>query len=303
MPMASRKYFYRLLWLAMVLPGLFAVIQLHAQKDAARSSVAQGASPIALRFDVVSIKLNRSRGGSESMESEQNSDSMTIRNMTLDWIIDNAYNFESWEQVSGLPEWAKTEKYDIAAKVADIDVNAFRKLTQEQRRTMLQAVLADAFKLKVHFESKEMPVYALVVGKNGPKVKLAVPGDTYANGLKFPSGTAAGADTLLPNGPGQFVGQGVSMAALAMMLTNLRVGRKVVDKTNLIGRYDFALQFNPTRTTSPPINGQLEALPVDEATAPSVFTAVQEQLGLKLVPTTGRAEWLIVDYVERPLVN
>jgi uncharacterized protein (TIGR03435 family) len=239
----------------------------------------------------------------ESMESPQNGDSMTIRNMTLEWIIDNAYNYERPELVSGLPGWAKTEKYDIAAKVADTDVNAFRKLTQEQRRTMLRAVLADKFKLKVHFEPKEMPIYALLVRKNGQKMKEATPGDTYAGGLRFPNGRAAGAGTLLPNGPGQIVGQGVQMAALALMLTRLGLGREVVDRTGLTGRYDFTLRFEPTYASRPVINGQPQALSEEEATAPSVFTAVQEQLGLKLEATKGVVEGLVVDHVEPPSGN
>ena len=259
--------------------------------------------PVGLKFDVVSVKLDRSGVDHASMQSPENGDGITIENLSLEWIIDNAYNYERPELVSGLPDWAKTDKYDVAAKVGEADVDAFRKLTQEQRRTMLQAVLAEAFKLKVHFEPREVPIFALVVGKYGPKMREAKPGDTYSGGLKFPNGAAAGGDILLPNGPGQFVGQGVSMQSLALMLTRIQLGREVVDRTGLTGRYDFTLRFAPTEAMRPVINGVMQGAPADQSGDPEIFTAVQEQLGLRLEPAKGSVEGLVIDHVERPAAN
>ncbi|MGA1984135.1 MAG: TIGR03435 family protein [Acidobacteriaceae bacterium] len=267
------------------------------------SGEAQHALPPGLKFDVVSARLDTSGVDHASMQSPQNGDGITIENLTLEWVIDYAYDFQRTELVSGLPEWAKTEKYDITAKVDGADVAAFGKLNQDQRRVMLQAVLEDQFKLKVHRAPMEIPVFALVVGKNGPKMKQAKPGDTYAGGLKFPNGAAAGGDILLPNGPGHFVGQGVSMQALALMLTRIQLGRQVVDRTGLTGKYDFTLRFAPTDAMRPVINGTMQGVPADQSDDPEIFTALQEQLGLRLVPAKAPVEGLVIDHVERPSQN
>lgn len=253
----------------------------------------------AMAFDVVSIKLDKSGVDSAAIESQQGSDAVSIRNLALEWIVDFAYNFDRPELVSGLPEWAKTDKYDIVAKVSGPEVDAFRKLDIGQRKLMLRALLEDRFQLKLHRELKESSVYALTVAKSGVKMKLATSGDTYANGPKYPNGRPAGADTLTPTAKG-LVGQGVQMEKLALMLSKIALGREVVDKTGLTGRYDFTLRFSPTEAMRPVINGQMQALTPDEEALPSVFTAVQEQLGLRLEPEKGQVEGLVVDHVERP---
>ena len=248
-------------------------------------------------FDVVSVKQTKMASDRETIESLPGGDGITIRNMTLQGIIDFAYDLRP-ELVSGLPEWAKTQKYDLLAKVADADVAAFHKLNLEQRRAMLLALLADKFQLKTYRESKELPIYALVVSKNGVKMKEAVSGDKYTNGIKLQDGTLAGAGTLMGS-----TGQGVPVSALVLMLSRLGLDRVVVDRTGLTGTYDFSLRFAPERGSIPVINGQPAAISAEDAAKPSIFTALQEQLGLKLEPTKGLVEELVVDHIQLPSEN
>jgi len=259
-----------------------------------------------LAFDVVSVRLVKTPSDHASIQSPQNGDGITIENLDLEDIIDYAYSFERPNMVTGMPEWTQHENYNIVAKVADADLPAFRKLNQADRKLMLQALLADKFQLKAHRVPREISIYALVVDKNGPKIaglKPATPGDTYPNGPKYPNGRLAGPGTITPNGMSGMTGQAAQMPALAVMLSRLGLGREVVDKTGLTGKYDFTLRFSPTDGSTPVINGQPAATSPDDATAPSIFTAVQEQLGLKLESTKGSVEGLVIDHVERPSQN
>jgi uncharacterized protein (TIGR03435 family) len=253
-------------------------------------------------FDVVSVRPTQIAADRTAIESPPNGDGITMRNVTVHEMIDYAYSFNHPELVSGLPEWAKTKNYDLVAKVAEANLAAFRKLNQQRRRQMLQAVLAERFQLKVHREPKEVPIYALVVGKKGAKMKEAAPADQYASGSKSEDGTPAGAGTLIPTAKG-LTGQAVQMATFALMLSRLNLGREVVDRTGLTGRYDFTLRCAPTEAMRPVINGQMQPVSEEDAALPSIFTAVQEQLGLKLESTKGMIEGLVIDHIEQPSEN
>jgi len=261
-----------------------------------------GVARPALGFDVVSVKRVTVPRDGASIESRPDSDGVTIRNLALEWIVDWAYDFTRPELVTGFPEWAKTDRYDVVAKVSDENVAAFRNLGQAERRLMMETMLEDRFGLKVHREPKQMEVYALVLGKAGVKMKVATPGDTYANGPKYPNGSAAGPGTLTPTGGG-IVGQAAQMEALALMLSKVALGREVVDETGLTGRYDFTLHFAPTEAMRPVINGQMAPLSAEDEAQPSVFTALQEQLGLRLESRKATVEGMVVDRVERPSEN
>ncbi len=165
-----------------------------------------------------------------------------------------------------------------------------RKLSEDQRRAerqhMLQALLANGFKLTIHRESKELSVYALVVSKDSPKFQEAKPGDTYANGVKGPDGHSGAGMMLMGNGT--LTGQGVPLTNLVRLLTR-ELGRTVIDKTGLTSKYDFTLKWTEERQApmfkgaegSPPGTG---SAPAPESSGPSIFTAVQEQLGLNSNP-------------------
>jgi uncharacterized protein (TIGR03435 family) len=188
--------------------------------------------------------------------------------------------------------------------------DALEKLSRDQRvlaqQQMLQALLGDRFRLTVHRETKELTTYTLVIAKGGPKLQEAKPGDTYPNGGTLPDGTHAGAgDMKGSQTSGDLRGQAVPVARLVQSLT-LMLGRPVSDKTELKGVYDFKLQFTPDDRLQPPSglapNARLPVPPAD-SNAPSLFDALQEQLGLKLESGKGPAEVIVIDHVERPSAN
>jgi uncharacterized protein (TIGR03435 family) len=169
---------------------------------------------------------------------------------------------------------------------------------------MLQPLLAERFKLKAHTETKQLPVYELIVAKGGPKLKEATPGDTYANGFKGPDGVGRGG--MMRMGRGQLTGQGVPITTLTNLLSQ-QLQRTVVDKTGLTGKYDLELNWTPEQGEGglgpPPGAASPQAEPAPDATGPSIFTALQEQLGLKLQSTKGPVETLVIDHAEMPSEN
>ena len=172
---------------------------------------------------------------------------------------------------------------------------------------MLQTVLADRFKLAFHWGTKELPVYALVVAKKGSQINEAKPGDNCPNGIKDLDGQGHG--DVMRFGRGLLVGQGVSIASLVRMLSQQQLGRHVVDKTELAGKYYFTLQWTPDVNQGGLLKGldggQQSAgnAASPDSSGPSLFTAIQEQLGLKLQPERDSVPILIIDHVETPSEN
>ena len=213
-------------------------------------------------------------------------DGLTATNGTVQMLIHAAYGVED-NQISGEPSWLNSDRYDIEAKMDSATVEALHKLNEDQgrleRQRMLQALLADRFKLAIHRETKELAVYALVVAKNGPKLQEARPGDTYPNGIKGPDGVARAG--FMRMGRGELTGQGLPMSSLVRLLTQ-QLGRTVADKTDLTGKYDFTLKWTPDENEGAmlkrPDTGQPGAVsaPPTDSSGPSIFTALQEQLGL-----------------------
>ena len=277
--------------------GLIAAIMpAFGQGDPAQAT----ATTKTLSFDVVSIKPDKSETGPFTIGFPADGDGLAITNIPLEYIIQFAYDFERGDLVSGMPDWAKSERYDIQTKVADVDLTTWRELSDTDRRVMVQAILADRFKLKVRREPKDLPIYELVVAKTGAKVKESKPGDPKE--VKGPDGSVIRG--MLHTGQGQFTAQDESMADLALNLSDY-ADRQVIDKTGLTGRYDFTLQFTPEPGHGPEYRGAagraLNASP--DSSGPSVYTAVQEQLGLKLEPGKSPVEGLVIDHVERPAGN
>jgi uncharacterized protein (TIGR03435 family) len=255
-----------------------------------------------LTFDVVSIKRNNSGTGNISMYSPTNGDGINLTNIALFDIVAYAYGIQSPDLLSGLPAWAKSERYDIQAKVADPDVAQFRSLNEAQRKRMIQGLLADQFKLKIHREPKSVGVYALIVAKSGPKMKEVKPGDPHPGGLKQADGTPMEGPALNGTGPGEETAQEVTMDFFAGSLSGL-AGRQVIDKTELKGAYDFKLRFSRDQQPAQINSGaESSALP-PETSAPSIFVALEEQLGLKLEPQKLLVPTLVIDDVQRPSDN
>ena len=188
----------------------------------------------------------------------------------------------------GGPKWLDSERFDIEAKVDGPAAEQMRTLSREQRKLQMQAMfqqlLADRFKLSVHWETRELPVYALVVAKSGPKLTAATKPD---------SGTSSS--------NGQFMARGMTLAEISQSLTQelaRELGRVIIDKTGIAGRYDVTLKWTPDADGASPDKGT-----EDTSSGPSIFTALQEQLGLKLESTKGPVQVLVIDHIEMPSEN
>jgi uncharacterized protein (TIGR03435 family) len=212
-------------------------------------------------------------------------------------LIQDAYGIYEGNRISGGPAWLGTAHYDVEAKVDDMDLAAFKKLDLDQRRLMLQTLLADRFKLKVHKEDKDFPIYALIVAKKGPRLRESKPG-------YVPPSTIKGFGGLVTRSrPGQFTVEWFTMAYFARDLSQW-VDRKVVDKTGLTGHYDFNLDWTPDGGASPTASASsAEPNSSLDTSGPSIFTALQEQLGLKLKAEKGPVQILVIDHVEPPSAN
>jgi len=240
------------------------------------------------QFEVASIKPADPNGRGMRVQMAPGG-RLNANGVTVKFLIQQAYNVKDF-QITGGPNWIGSERYDISTKA-----EGEGQITHEQLRTMMQGLLADRFQLAFHRETKEMPIYALVVGKNGPKMhatERAPDGDREGRG---------GAQ--IRTSRGQITAQGMSMTMLSNQLSN-RLGRNVLDKTGLTGNYDFTLEFTPEGMQGMgPREGGADAPPPVDSPGPSIFTAVQEQLGLKLESQKGPVEILILDRIEKPSEN
>lgn len=271
---------------------------LHATQSRAQS---QNAATTSAAYDVASIKPNKS--GTNTVRLMFTPDGLSATNGTAQMLVDVAYGVEN-NQISGAPSWLNSERCDIEAKMDRSTADELRKLDEEQRRVqtqkMLQALLA------LHRETKELPIYALVVAKDGPKLQEAKPGDTYPNGIKSPDGPA-GAGMMFMGREG-LRAQGIPIENLVRHLSR-QLGRTVVDRTGLTGKYDFTLKWTADERQAPMLRGAEGTQPGSggtsepESSGPSIFTAIQEQLGLKLESQKGPVEILVIDHVERPSEN
>lgn len=249
-----------------------------------------------LEFEVASIKPNAS--GEHGIRLNISPGRLMAKNVTAKILIMQAFDVKDF-QVSGGPAWIASDHFDLDAKTGGEEVPSPAKLTADQAKTksqeiqsMMQSLLADRFKLKLHEDSKEAPVYALVVGKNGPKLKPAEGG--------------AAARQMMRMGRGQLTATKVTMDALANQLSG-QVGRTVMNKTGLHGEYDIELEWTPDPGQSAGSLGALppggEAPPPVDSSGPSIFTAVQEKLGLKLEGTKAPVKVIVIDYIEKPSEN
>lgn len=193
--------------------------------------------------------------------------------------------------VVGAPKWLSSERYDVIAKVDGSRLP----LTVSDRDQMIQSMLQDRLQLRDHSEIRNRPIFKLTVVKSGAKLKPATPGHDYSNGVKRPGGAPAGAGLFVKPGARprerRFVGQDASMAELARQMSYMPsdLNRLVVDATGLKGRYDFTLDWMPPSEA--------------DNSGPSLFTALADQLGLRLVSTTGPVKVLVIDHIERPSAN
>lgn len=252
-----------------------------------------------LTFEVASIKPSAADFHG-TMFQMQPGGRLRVTGATLKMLLAMAYDVRDF-QISGGPGWISSDRYDLVAKperAADAESSGDdpRTMTDEQRKTFqeqtqqrMQALMAERFHLMVHRETKEQPVYALVVSKSGSKLQPA----------------KEGSQGFMRMGRNQITADGVQMQMLASSLANI-LARSVIDKTGLTGKFDFKLEWTPDPSQGfgnfgpPPA---ADAPPPPDPNGPSIFTAVQEQLGLRLESEKGPAEMIVIDRVEKPSEN
>lgn len=233
-------------------------------------------------FEVISIRQDKA---ATSWSASTPPDGYTAKGITLMYLLMGAYNIMPNYRIIGPPTWWDDAKFDIQAKVSDPDIPVLQKLDYRQRASMVQQILTDRFKLKAHGELRTQPIYSLVVVKQGVLTEAPPPADGKPVGMGWRPGRGDRA--------GQMVATSLTTGWLAAQLSG-SLGRMVVDNTGLTGTYHVDLHYTP----GSPVSGQAEP-----DTSLSIFTALEEQLGLKLVPSKGPVECLIIDHVEMPSEN
>lgn len=233
-----------------------------------------------LRWDVISVKPMAAAdrcgdgGGIRTLP-----DGISASCVPLGFVIENAYRLLDQDRILGLPKWAQSESqmYSIEARMSGEDAPAYAKLSREDQFRMLQLVLTARFQMKAHTDAREIAAYDLLIAKGGPKLKEPTAGEPGSSSFSAASGSVKWANAPLTN---------------LKFLLGREVGKPVIDKTGLAGRYDFTLEFTPVARAA-----------TDNTGRPSVFTALEEQLGLKLVPAKEPVDVLVIDSIEQPGEN
>jgi uncharacterized protein (TIGR03435 family) len=229
-------------------------------------------------FDAVSIKPNTSGSGSVSVRTTPGH--FTATNVSLRSLLQTAYDIRE-ELISGVPGTIDSLRFDVVAKIVDPDPAVMKKMSGNEWRAMMLPVLTERFHLQAHTETKTLPVFELTVVAGGPKFKAVAQHD------------GKGAGTYIGGS-----GHGLEMTAHELSMDSFvrtlsyQVRRTVIDKTGLPGTYDLALKWS-----------REDSADTSSDASPVIFTALQEQLGLKLVSAKGPVETLVVDHVETPTEN
>lgn len=256
-----------------------------ASRSDARQQQPNAPSPA---FEVATIKPTAPDWNGGRYIHMEGAHQFVVRNHVLRTLIASAYNLNT-KAISDGPAWIDSEHYDIVAATP-----GDHPPTYDQQMAMLQELLADRFDLKFHREEKQLPIYALKVANGGPKLKTST-----ASADSFPQGPpplifAVALPTV--HLPAQYA----TMAELASVFQRAVLDRPVVDETGLTGRYDFDLEFTPGDVEW---NGAFAGRTPTDADKPGLWTAIQEQLGLKLVATIGPVETIVIDHIDEPTPN
>lgn len=220
-------------------------------------------------LEVAAVHLNKS-GSPNTQISRRPGGHLVIVNANLRTLLRNAYGLLGF-QIVDAPKWTDSDMFDVNALTA-----SHRELTDDDMHPLLQQLLAERFQLKCHWENRDAPIYVLVPAKSGPKLQLH--GGDPAHNM----------NTRRSPGRTQMTGTDIAMSELATNLGN-QLGRYVTDETGLPGHYDFVLHFDPTNA--------------GESEEPSLLTAMEEQLGLRLESRKGPMRVLVIDGAERPSEN
>jgi uncharacterized protein (TIGR03435 family) len=237
----------------------------------------------ALEFDAVSVKPSDPNSWHGTVVSVTPGGTLHVVNATLKDLIETAYDVRTF-QIEGGPKWADATKYDVDATPGTRPQSAaVPPPGWTNVRFKVQALLKDRFQLQLHRETRTAPIYSLTIAKGGAKLSALSATQQTQRGI-----TA---------GQGTMLGEAASMTQLAYKLSRL-LQRPVVNNTGLEGNYDFKLEWTPDPGPSAP-DGQ----PVGISVGPSVFSALQQQLGLRLEATQGPVDVLVIDHVDKPSEN
>lgn len=253
-------------------------------------------------FDVAAIREDTSGPSHSSMNNDK--DVYRAENVTLKDLIKNAWEIDSNAQIRGGPEDLLGRHFDVNARISQDDVARRAKLSPDERSRdtalMLQSMLIDRFQLKTHVETKELPVFALVIAKGGPKFHAS-----GADPSPDENATHRGEGTWMRVSPksAELEAHRVQMQALARMIASEpeAEGRLVVDKTGLSGEYDYKMSWAPEWMSARP--RQADTSLDSDAAAPALLTALRDQLGLKMVPGKAPLQVLVIDHIEPPSAN
>lgn len=239
-------------------------------------------------FEAASIKVNN-RGEDGADFAAQPGGRLHIRNNPMQNVIRNAYGVGPRFLLVGGPDWIDSDRYDMEARA---EGNPGR----DQMMSMLQALLEDRLKLQVHGETRDIPIYVLTVAKGGPKLTAYTEGSCVNFDPNNPPPPLAPGQRPLARCGNNNISRGVWTASKVEMgsvtgAISVIVRRKVIDQTGLTGAFNIRIELppDPLNTTDP--------------TAPSIFTVLEEQLGLKLESSKGPADVLVIDHIERPSEN
>ena len=262
-------------------------------------------------FEVATVKPSTTGANGTSFRVQPGG-RLTVTNGTFKMVMAMAYKVRDF-QISGGPGWTGTDRWNIEAKAEEGSVSeltlSFDPAVTNPLMLMLQSLLEDRFQLKMHREPKDMPVYELAVAKGGPKIKLSAdqsPIVAPERGAPLPPKPQRGGPMprgAMTMGRGSVEANGVPIANFTQILSQ-QLGRPVVDKTGLKGLYDIKLQWTPESGGGfiKPGGPDPDPPPAD-ASGPSIFTAIQEQLGLRLDSAKGPVDILVIDSVQKPTEN
>jgi uncharacterized protein (TIGR03435 family) len=260
------------------------------------------------KFEVASIKTAASDDGMRMMSSFQfTPDGALLHGVPMQMVLRTAFGVED-DRIVGAPAWARSNRYDMEAKVAPEDASKLENLKLDERRAMFLPLLVERFNLKYHHETRELPMYALVVAKSGAKLTPSKsPPTPEPPDSPFGGRPVKGIDSLgrMMMRPGHVESQDATLDLLAHTLAS-QLGRSVVDKTGLTGRYDYTLDWTPDNPPPPMHVGQGFAAPPEgngDAAQVSLSTALQEQLGLKLESQKGMVDVIVIDHIDLPSAN
>ena len=290
--------------LTIALPVGFGIMQGQNKPATLASGMGSDASVNVPKFDVISIKPADSKDDRRTLQFTP--DGILIHGTDAHMLLRTAFGVED-DRIVGAPGWAKSNRFDVEAKVAPEDAAKVDKLKLDGRRAMLIPLLEERFHLKYHHETRELPMYALVVSNGGPKLQVAKPelGSEHSPtpfGGTPPKGIDTQGRTMMS--PGQIESQNTTLDMLAHALAP-QLGRTVVDKTGLTGRYDYTLKWTPDRMGPSMMSGDhgMGAESGTDAAGVPLFTAIQEQLGLRLESVKGMVDVIVIDHLDLPSAN